>query len=115
MGFAYIGPDGPPGLWRVDDIESNAYRAASPVTHVTGDDAPTLLLHGDADVLVPIHQSELMVAALQQANVPVKLVRVPGGKHGPRFQFPVGDPRLTSYYAEAVKWFDRHLRDLPVQ
>ena len=33
-------------------------RQISPITHVTPDDPPTLIIHGDADNLVPLQQSE---------------------------------------------------------
>ena len=34
-------------------MRPNCSRKASPVMHVSGDDPPTLLLHGDADETVP--------------------------------------------------------------
>ena len=40
-------------------------RKISPVSHVSADDAPTLLIHGDADTLVPIQQSQTLVEKLQ--------------------------------------------------
>jgi dipeptidyl aminopeptidase/acylaminoacyl peptidase len=80
------------------------------VTHVTADDAPMLLMHGDQDVIVPIKQSEIMERALKQARVTVAFIKVPGGRHGPNFQFPAGDPRLPDHLGEAVRWFDTHLQ-----
>ena len=55
---------------------------ANPITYVTPDDPPFLIVHGDADPLVPHHQSELLEAALRKAGVRVKLVTIPGGPHG---------------------------------
>ena len=69
-----------------------------------------LLMHGDQDVIVPIKQSETMESSLKQAGVKVSFIRVPGGKHGPNFQFPAGDPRLPDHLAEAVRWFDAQLK-----
>ncbi len=109
MGFAYQDPSLPGGA-RPEDPENRAYRAASPTTHATADDAPMLLFHGDEDVIVPIQQSELMEATLKKAGVEVRFVRVPGGKHGGDFQFKAGDPRLPDHKGEAVKWFDAHLK-----
>ena len=34
-------------------------RQISPITHVSDDDPPTLIIHGDADKLVPIQQAEI--------------------------------------------------------
>lgn len=111
MGFEYRDPDsGTRGAGRPEDVENRQYRAASPITYVTGDDAPMLLLHGDQDVIVTIAQSERMEAALKRAGVAVRLIRVPGGKHGENFQFPRGDARAPDFEGEAVRWFGDHLK-----
>lgn len=81
--------------------------AASPINYVSADTAPTLLIHGDADRTVPFHQSEMMEAALKKAGVPVKLVTVKGGDHGPTFPGATNPP---DYKGEMVKWFDVYLR-----
>jgi acetyl esterase/lipase len=54
---------------------------ASPITHVTEDDPPFLLIHGDQDEVVPVEQSKLMYDRLVQANVPAQLVIVKNARH----------------------------------
>jgi dipeptidyl aminopeptidase/acylaminoacyl peptidase len=54
---------------------------ASPITHVTSDDPPFLLIHGDQDELVPVEQSQLMYNRLVQMNVPAQLVIVQNAGH----------------------------------
>jgi acetyl esterase/lipase len=54
---------------------------ASPVNHVTSDDPPFLLIHGDRDDVVPVEQSQLMYDRLVQANVPAQLVIVQNANH----------------------------------
>lgn len=54
---------------------------ASPVTYVSADDPPFLMLHGEADKLVPIEQSEILLGALQAAGVPAELVVVANAGH----------------------------------
>ena len=56
--------------------------AASPVTHVSSDDPPTLLIHGDADTTVNYELSEALVGALQKVGVPSRLINIPGGRMG---------------------------------
>jgi dipeptidyl aminopeptidase/acylaminoacyl peptidase len=73
--------------------------AASPINYVSADDAPFLLVHDDVDRSVPFQQSETMEAALRKAGVPVKLVRVEGGDHGPTFPGVTNPP---DYKAEMV-------------
>ena len=54
---------------------------ASPISHVTPDDPPVLLIHGDRDELVPVEQSQLMYERLVQENVPAQLVVVKNASH----------------------------------
>jgi len=62
-------------------LEGPALADASPVTHVTPDAPPFLLVHGTTDWLVPYAQSEQLAAALVAAGVPVRLVPVDGAEH----------------------------------
>ena len=86
---------------------SRQYRESSPVTYVTPDDPPFLLLHGDADKTVPFQQSEIMEAALKKAGVAVKLIRVPGAGHG------TASPgwNAIDWPALALDWFETRLRE----
>lgn len=59
-----------------------AARLASPVTHITPDDAPLLILHGDKDTTVKLDQSEILRDRYREAGLEVKLVVIPGAKHG---------------------------------
>ena len=42
---------------------------ANPISYITFDDPPFLIMHGDQDQLVPPNQSELLYHALQEAGV----------------------------------------------
>ncbi len=76
-------------------------KAISPITHVTADSAPTLIIHGDADKLVPIQQAESIIARLKEAGVPTKLVTKPGTSHG--------WARMDKDLLTLVDWFDIYL------
>ena len=56
--------------------------AANPVTYIDGSEPPFLILHGDADEVVPYRQSIYLRDALEAVGVPVSLHRVHGGGHG---------------------------------
>jgi len=86
------------------------YRAASPVTHIKVGGSPVLLIHGDADDTVPFQQSVAFEAELQAAQVPVKLVRIPGGAHGSDFGRN-GKPHeaFPQAKSEAIAWLTLHL------
>jgi acetyl esterase/lipase len=55
---------------------------ASPVTYVTKNAPPFLIMHGDRDRTVPFNQSELLYAALKKAGVDARLVPMKGAGHG---------------------------------
>lgn len=55
---------------------------ASPITYVSKDAPPFLIMHGDHDRTVPFNQSELLYAALKKARVDVTFVPTQGAGHG---------------------------------
>ncbi|MFM8803055.1 MAG: alpha/beta hydrolase fold domain-containing protein, partial [Planctomycetia bacterium] len=59
-----------------------AAQRASPITHVSADDPPILLVHGAADGTVPVKQSIEFDAALRAAGVDSTLVILAGSGHG---------------------------------
>jgi dipeptidyl aminopeptidase/acylaminoacyl peptidase len=54
----------------------------SPISHVTRDDAPTVIVHGDADPFIPFQQSRRMINRLEKAGIPSKLITRKGKGHG---------------------------------
>jgi acetyl esterase/lipase len=77
-------------------------REVSPITHVSADDPPTLIVHGNADPLVPLQQSESIVERLKAAGVEAKLVVKSGAGHG----WPTIVQDITTF----ADWFDGHLK-----
>jgi acetyl esterase/lipase len=77
-------------------------RRICPVNHVSADDPPTLIIHGDADQLVPIQQAELVLEKLKAAGVETKLVVKKGAAHG--------WPDLLKDLTVIADWFDAHLQ-----
>jgi acetyl esterase/lipase len=76
--------------------------AASPVTYVSPDDPPFLIIHGNKDMVVPYNQSERMYAALKKAKVECYFITVDGAGHG-GFRNPEVQKRQRQF-------FDKHLR-----
>jgi acetyl esterase/lipase len=74
----------------------------SPVYHVSPDDPPALIIHGDADKLVPIQQAELIIVRFKKAAVPCKLIVKKGAAHG--------WPKIEEDLEHFADWFDEHLR-----
>jgi acetyl esterase/lipase len=80
-------------------------RDVSPVTHVTADDPPTILVHGGADRAVPVDQSRRLTDRLNKANVPARLVVREGMGHA--------WPGWEADTALIADWFDAQLRRNP--
>ena len=93
----------PPPLQNPSDFE--IYKQASPTNHVSSDDSPFLLIHGDADSVVPFEQSELMKTKLDDAGVEAILIRIPQGDHG-RGLIQNDDYGHTD---KIVQWLDSHV------
>ena len=55
--------------------------AASPVTYVSPDDPPFLIIHGEKDSYSPVEQAQTLDAKLKAAGVPSTLIVVKGGEH----------------------------------
>ncbi len=87
-------------------IQENKEKAAkaNPLTYVTKDDPPFLIFHGDADPLVPLGQSEILVEALKKEKVDVELVVLKGAKHGGA-EFNTADN-----FKKTVAFLDKHLK-----
>lgn len=82
----------------------DVYKQASPINYVSKDDPPFLIMHGTADLIVPIIHSERFLDKLKAADVPARLVSVKGKGHGWEGQ-PAIDCRK-----DAIKFFDEHLK-----
>ena len=81
-----------------------AANAASPVTYVTKDDAPMLLMHGDRDNVVPHGQSVELHAALEKAGVKSELRTIKGAGHGgPGFNDPESLKAVWDFFAKYLR------------
>lgn len=75
---------------------------ANPVTYVTADSPPFLIVHGDCDPLVPYGQSLLLLDALQKARVDVTFYTVEGAGHG-KFTDPKVPELTAAFLAKHLK------------
>ena len=90
------------------DEAPNLWKEVSPLHHVSPDDAPTLIIHGDQDPLVPLEQSEKFAEALKKVKVEVQLVVIKGMGHGPTT--PEQREEFMKALDQAVEFFDKHLK-----
>jgi dipeptidyl aminopeptidase/acylaminoacyl peptidase len=80
------------------------YAARSPIYHSHRVGTPTLILHGDADRVVPPDQGREFFRALKDRGVETQLVLYPGSGHGPH------DPRHIRDVAErSLGWLTERL------
>ena len=74
----------------------------SPIYAVSSDDPPIFIIHGDADMVVPLQQSQTFVAKLKEAGVTNNFIIKKGGRHNPDDM----KPELN----QLVDWFDKYLK-----
>ena len=76
----------------------------SPVNYISSNLPPTLIIHGDADKLVPIQQAEVFVKQAKEAGANARLVVKPGKEHG--------WPEIGNDLRLLADWLDEHLRGI---
>lgn len=101
----YVDPENPlreqfPAL-KFDPEKAADY---SPLRHVTDDDAPTLLVHGDEDELVPLWHSEKIVKEFSKSEVPNSLIVMEGFAHG------FDEEGNKKMFRAMLDWFNEHLK-----
>lgn len=77
-------------------------RSASPITYVSAQTCPFLLLHGDHDPLIPVKQSYRFFSALKDAGAEANLFIAAGYGHGVRS--PESEAMMAAF-------LDRHLKN----
>jgi len=80
-------------------------RALSPITYAGNVKTPTLFVHGEADMRVPIEEGEQMYTALKKQHVAAKFIRYPGNYHG---NWPPWD--VVHYRYQETIWWQQYLR-----
>ena len=96
------GKDSPEGLLIGGPVQDNKKKTltADPISYVSKEDSPFLIMHGTKDMAVPYNQSVILHSALKKIGVPSALLTVTGGGHG------VGGGVLNEHLQ---KFFDHHL------
>lgn len=85
-----------------DDIA--IYQKHSPMFHVKNVSTPTLVIHGEADIRVPISQGAEFHHALRQRNIPTRMLIMPRQPHNPI------EPRMVLVTMKAnLEWMEKYL------
>jgi dienelactone hydrolase len=88
----------------VVDLNPADQKEYSPIQHVSRDDPPALIVHGDQDKTVPYTQGKSMYDALIKEGAASKLLTVKGAGHG---FFGSNAKRVN---LEMVAWFEKYLQ-----
>jgi acetyl esterase/lipase len=83
------------------------WKLASPVTHIDGNDPPSLIIHGTADQVVDYKQSVELHEKLQEKGVSSELVLIEGAPHSFDLQMEQRDIQPL-----VIGFFDKHLKDI---
>ncbi len=80
------------------------YRERSPISHVDRAQTPTLVLHGEEDIRVPLPQSEEFYAGLKASGVETAFVKYPREGHS------IGEPRhQLDMLKRQLAWYNKYL------
>ena len=80
----------------------------SPIHYAANVTTPTLFIHGEADLRVPIEQAEQMYTALKKRKIPARMVRYPDMYHGGWTPW-----NTVHRYWQELQWWDRWLAGKP--
>jgi len=98
-------------IWRGSNVPSEyeyeLYAKASPITYITEDDAPFLLVHGTNENVVPTNQSKIFHEKLLENNVSSTLIIIENGGHGLRVN---GKVATDKYYNSVIEFFDKAIK-----
>jgi dipeptidyl aminopeptidase/acylaminoacyl peptidase len=89
--------------------EAEVFRAASPITYVTKNAPPTLLLHGRADTTVSFTQSEQLARVLTERGVEHEFVPIDGIGHTFDWQTWNRKPLAHDLRPVALAFLEKHL------
>jgi acetyl esterase/lipase len=90
--------------WPALELDDEVAASISPILHVSSDDPPTLLVHGDADTTVDLNASQSLHSLLEAEGVETDLLVIEGAEH----RFLNGDNSAIAMDA-LVAWFETHL------
>ena len=77
---------------------------ASALYHVSEDDPPFLIMHGENDPGVPLEQSKRLQSALAKQKIRVKYVIVEGAGHGgPEFTTPAVLNTVRNFFRRQLR------------
>jgi acetyl esterase/lipase len=86
-----------------DQCPAALLQRSNPLNYIKADAPPFLIMHGDADVLVPMEQSRLLWQGLKARGVAARLETVPGANHE---WGGLSKPQLDRVYATVQDFLD---------
>ena len=89
--------------------EADWFTAYEPLSNVTPEYPPTILLHGEKDTDVPFEQSVRMAEALKRHGVACEFVRHPDWGHG-FDQADFDDPAVREAFGRVLAFLRQHVR-----
>jgi dipeptidyl aminopeptidase/acylaminoacyl peptidase len=93
--------------------EAAALKEASPITYVTKDAPPFLLIQGDKDEYIPFTEATNLQKALRNEGVKCQIIRIPNGGHGTGAWHTL--PGVPDWEKQMVEWLNATLgRKVPV-
>jgi acetyl esterase/lipase len=100
-------------LFNVAEPTKSMLEMASPITYVSPGDPPFLIIHGNKDEIVSVHQSEILFNRLIMFGIPAKLMIVLNAGHGLATVGGVINPSREQVTQSMITFFDYYLKAAP--
>jgi len=88
--------------------EPEALKEASPITYVTKNAPPFLLIQGDKDEYIPFTEDTNLQTALRNVGVNCEIIRIPNGTHGTGAWHTI--PGVPDWERQMTEWLNATLR-----
>ena len=84
------------------------YREMSPISYLTKDSPPLLMIQGDKDTTIPVKHAYRMQAALETIDAPVEILIVKNAGHNWRSVDAPIEPSRDAIVNETIQFFLRN-------
>ena len=84
------------------------YREMSPVSYLTKNSPPLLMIQGDKDTTIPVKQAYRMQKALETIKAPVEILIVKNAGHNWRKVDADIEPSRTQIIQRTIDYFRKH-------
>jgi acetyl esterase/lipase len=102
----------PKVVFDITDVNDPIFVRASPVSYVSANSPPFLIIHGERDTTVPPLQSTLLYEKMKSAGAPVEIIMVKNAGHNLKHRGNKEglNPPIEELQEDVLRFFSRYLK-----